>query len=418
MLQALCELAAREGLLDDPDFERHRVDVRIRVARDGSLVAVEQVSEGCEVLTSAVPRLPKRSGLAVRSGLLFDVSGYALGAGKDADRRAAFRAVAEQAAMATRDPGVRAVARFLGDQNAVRAALSRRPEWTGAEWVGFALDGASEFVHERSSVRAYWTALRDSDKGGGARVRCLVSGEIAEPVRLHGSIRMPGTKGATLVSFNEASSCLPGLEQGANAPISRAAAEGYVTALNWRLERVGDQRHRQGVPLGNGDVLVYWTREANPIIEAMPALLDSVADLVAAPWRTGAPPAGVETTAFYAAVLGTNRTRVVVREWMETTVADLCTALDAYAADLQLDGDDGRVPTIGALLRAAGDPSPAAGARIFRAALRGGPFPRELLAPTLRAVYVANDRVPPRFRYALIKALLALVHHLPIRDRG
>src|SRR6185437_2461162 len=149
MLQALCELAAREGLLDDPDFERHRVDLRIRVARDGALVALEQVSEGREVLTSAVPRLPKRSGLAVRAGLLFDVSGYALGAGKDADRRAAaFRVLAEQTAMATRDAGARAVARFLGDRKAMSAALASRPEWTGAEWVSFALDGAPEFVHE------------------------------------------------------------------------------------------------------------------------------------------------------------------------------------------------------------------------------------------------------------------------------
>src|SRR6185437_14400980 len=139
--------------------------------------------------------------------------------------------------------------------------------------------------------------------------------------------------------------------------------------------------------------------------------LDGVADLVTAPWRTGAPPAGVESTAFYAAVLGTNRTRVVVREWMETTVAELRASLDAYASDLRIDGDEGRVPTIGALLRAVGDPPPATGARIFRAAIRGGPFPRELLAPTLRAIYVANDRVPPRFRYTLIKALLMRTPH-------
>jgi hypothetical protein len=56
MLRALHELAEREGLLDDPDFERHRVDLRIRVASDGALLAVEQVSDGRNVLVSAVPR--------------------------------------------------------------------------------------------------------------------------------------------------------------------------------------------------------------------------------------------------------------------------------------------------------------------------------------------------------------------------
>src|ERR1700722_12454390 len=106
MLRALYELAMREGLLDDPDTERHRVDLRIRLALDGALVAVEQVSDGRDVLTSAVPRLPKRSGLAVRPGLLFDVSGYALGAGKDAANRAmAFRQLTEQVALVTAGGG-------------------------------------------------------------------------------------------------------------------------------------------------------------------------------------------------------------------------------------------------------------------------------------------------------------------------
>jgi CRISPR-associated protein Csd1 len=408
MLRALYDLAEREGLLDDPDFERHRVDLRIRLDARGALLGVEQVSDGREVLTSAVPRLPKRSGLAVRPGVLFDVSGYTLGAGKDATHRAtAFRELTERVAQATKDAGARAVARFLGSADAMRAALASRSEWSGGEWVGFAVerDGAG-FVHERQAVRAYWTSQRRGAAGATAPLRCLVTGEMAEPVRLHGNVRMPGTKGATLVSFNEASACLPGVEQGANAPVSRAAAEGYVTALNWLLERVGERRHRQAVPLGDGTVLVYWTREVHPILAAVPALLDDVAELVSAPWRGRMPPQEIESTAFYAAVLGTNRTRVVVREWVETTVAKLCAALDAYAANLQLDDDAAPAPTIGALLRAAGEPPPAMGARLFKAAIQGGPFPCELLAAALRALYVSNDRVALRTRCALIKAVL------------
>ena len=386
-----------------------------RLARDGALLDVEQVSDGRDVLTSPVPRLPKRSGLSVRPGFLFDVSGYTLGAGKDADRRAAaFRGLAEQVAKTTRDAGVRSVARFLGNADAVRSALARRLEWTGGEWVGFHLagDGAS-FVHERPAVRAYWKSQRDQATGRTAPLRCLVMGDMAEPVRLHGNVRMPGTKGATLVSFNDASSCLPGVEQGANAPVSRAAAEGYVTALNWLLERVGERRHRQAVPLGDGTVMVYWTREAHPVLDAVPALLDDVAELVAAPWRRGLPRAEVDGTAFYAAVLGTNRTRIVVREWVETTVAKLCGALDAYAADLQLDSDVAFVPTIGALLRAAGEPPPAMGAQLFKAAIQGGPFPRQLLGAALRALHVSNDGVALRTRCALIKAVL-----VRLRRRG
>jgi CRISPR-associated protein Csd1 len=408
MLRALHDLAEREGLLDDPDFERHRVDLRIRVARDGALLAVEQVSDGKDVLVSAVPRLPKRSGLAVRPGLLFDLAAYVLGAGKDADRRAAvFRELTQRVAEVTGDPGARAVALFVESQDAVRRALSRRPDWTGGEWVAFTVEGdGAGFVHERPAVRAYWNAQRRQAAGGAAPLRCLVTGELAEPVRLHGSVRMPGTKGAVLVSFNEDSSRLPGVEQGANAPVSRAAAEGYVTALNWLLERVGERRHRQAVPLGDGTLLVYWTREAHPILEAMAGLLDEVAELVTAPWRAGTPRRDIDGTAFYAAVLATNRTRVIVRDWIDTTVTALCTGLEAYAADLRLDAEAADVPTIGALLRAAGDPPPGTGARILRAALRGGVFPRDLLAGALRALYVSRDRVALRTRCALIKAIL------------
>ena len=415
MLRALHQLAEREGLLDDPDVEQHRVDLRLRLARDGALLAVEQVSDGRHVVTSAVPRLPKRSGLSVRPGLLFDVSGYALGAGKDAHRRAAaFRELAQQVAGATRDAGARAVVLFLGNANAVQDALARRPEWTGGEWVGFHLvgDGAS-FVHERPAVRAYWKSQRKRMAGATAPLRCLVTGDMAEPVRLHGNVRMPGTKGAALVSFNDASSCLPGVEQGANAPVSRAAAEGYVTALNWLLERVGERRHRQAVPLGDGAVLVYWTREPHAILDAVPALLDEVAELVSAPWRAGAARHGMNSTAFYAAVLGTNRTRIVVRDWIETTVTDLSNALDAYAADLRLDDDAASVPAIGALLRAAGEPPSAMGARLFRAAIRGDPFPRELLASALHALYVSTDWVALRTRCALIKAVLMRLRATP-----
>jgi CRISPR-associated protein Csd1 len=77
-----------------------------------------------------------------------------------------------------------------------------------------------------------------------------------------------------------------------------------------------------------------------------------------------------------------------------------------YAADLRLDAEAADVPTIGALLRAAGDPPPGTGARILRAALGGGAFPRELLAGALRALYGSRDRVALRTRCALIKAIL------------
>jgi CRISPR-associated protein Csd1 len=219
-------------------------------------------------------------------------------------------------------------------------------------------------------------------------------------------IRMPGTKGAMLVSFNEPSACLRGADQGANAPVSRAAAEGYVTALNWMLERAGpDRRHRQAVSLGDGSVLVYWTRNPHAVLEAVPELVDAVADLVSVPWRSGPRSRVNDDTTFYAAVLATNKTRIVVRDWIQTTVDDLRAALDAFASDLRLDTDTAPIPSIGSLLRALRNPPPNAGGQIFRTAIRGGPFPRWLLGAVLRAL-ASGDGVALRTRSALIKAIL------------
>lgn len=417
MLQALHELAQREGLLDDPDFERHRVDLRVRLGRDGRFLALEQVSEGHDVLITVVPRTPKRTGLCVRPGVLFDLSGYTLGAGKDGiNRLAAFRDVATQVGAVTDDAGVRAVAAFLAQPKERHRALATRNEWTGREWVGFVLEGDGDmFVHARPAVRAYWSKQRAQAAGGGRLARCLVTGDLVEPVRLHGAVKMPGTKGAVLVSFNEASACLRGVEQGDNAPIGRAAAEGYVTALNWLLERTSTRRHRQGVSLGEGDVLVYWTRDAHPIVDTIHNLLDpaSVAKLVSSPWTGQALP-DVGTTMFYAATLGTNRTRIIVRSWIEATVGALRGNIHRYQEDLRIGDDAAPPPTVSGLLRSVDEPPgslpPATTTALVRAALDGSPFPRVLLVAALRRLYLPagkTDAWTLRIRCALIKAVLS-----------
>jgi CRISPR-associated protein Csd1 len=181
------------------------------------------------------------------------------------------------------------------------------------------------------------------------------------------------------------------------------------------LERTPTRRHRQAVSLGSGDVLVYWTKEPHAIMDALPGLLDAdpVAETVSAPWK-GVRRTDVDGTAFYAAVLGTNRTRVIVRSWIETTAGDVRTNVARYLDDLAIDGDDQRPPTVGALLRAVDEPagrlSPSVPGNTIRAILHGQPLPRELLVAALRRLLLPadrNDRWALRTRCALVKAILA-----------
>src|SRR5271156_5955051 len=108
MLSQLYALAQREKLCDDPDFVIKRVDVRVRIDAQGSFLAAEQVSNKKNVVTSTTPRIPGRSGTALRPGCVFDKASWVLGAGPKAEaprRAAAFREYVDRVARVSGSSG-------------------------------------------------------------------------------------------------------------------------------------------------------------------------------------------------------------------------------------------------------------------------------------------------------------------------
>ena len=427
MIKALYDLALRENLLLDPDYETHRVDLRLRITPEGAFHSFVQESEGRVVFSSSVPRLPaKRPGGAVKPGYFFDNPSYVLGHDdKHGPKRLeTFRSQVRQvAALNPKDPELAAFLRFLEDPRELSRAIASRPEWTGSEWIGttvlFESDSAA-FVHESKLVRRQWAALRQPVSQKKPQ-QCCQTGVMVEPVDLHPAVKMPGTKGSTLVCHNEPATCLPGVEQGLNAPMSRAIAEGYTTALNWLLERTPERRHRGGISLGDGHVLVFWTKEPHPL-EAETLRLFEPHHLAAFPWKTGqvgtddaTPHYGTTTIVpYYGAVLSTNRGRIVVRSWIDTTVESVCRSLDSYVEALQLDGV--ATPSIRTLLWAAQEESPSTARALLLSALTAAPFPADLLNKTLASIYYtprggdAQRKAHMRglgVRCALLKAILS-----------
>lgn len=432
MLAALYDLARRERLLEDPDYEKHKVDYVLRIDEDGNFVSLEPtVDEDGTAVIRLVPRLPKRT-VKVTPAFLFDNAKYVLGLGREErpgrNQRCveAFRERVAALAGATGDAGAQAVLRFLDrrEQQLSRITSARGEEWTGSEWIAFVLDSdGTTPVHERSKARAYWAAQRSRKSPGSGRARCLVTGHLTEPATLHGSIkRLPGaqTSGAALVSFNASAFASYGLDQGANAPVSRAAAEGYVTALNWLLESDGLRRHRAGVSVGDDAVTVFWTREKTNTADALLSLFAPSAEqaihVAQSPFR-GLEPSELDSSPFYAVTLSGNAARVVVRDWIVTIVADVKANVRQYFADLALAGDDGRPRPLWALLKSVEAPGrelpPDLGARFVGAALRGRAFPRELIGAALRRVRLpgeTNERRLLHDRIALVKATWLRLH--------
>lgn len=442
MLRALYDLALREGLLENPDFEKKKVDFFLTVDDEGRALGLiptgDKIGRGKEIY---VPRLPKRT-VAVTSGFLFDKAEYALGVSAEGGERTArcaaeFQKLIDEAAAAVADPGLQAVARFLARRNAELPALlpqNTHGPWTGGEMIAFRYAADDSLVHERPAVRAYWSAQRSSEGSSteAGRFTCLVTGEPTTPARLHPAIkRIPKaqTSGASVVSFNNDAFASYGLEQGENAPVSRAAAEGYATALNWLLEAdpSSGRRFRYGVPVGEDAVLVFWTGKPHGFVDALAALLDgpeggsgqrdmaAVTSLVDRAVWTGRAPA-LDMTPFYAATLSGNA-RVIVRDWIETTAGEVQENLSRFFADLQVGDGPLRPMPLRVLLRAVEAPGrelpPSLKPRLIRAALHGDPFPGQLLLLALQRLRLppaANERELLHARVALIRAALNRQH--------
>jgi CRISPR-associated protein Csd1 len=432
MLRALYDLARREKLLEDPDYEKKPAHFLLRIDHEGRFRGLLPVGDKKGKLID-VPRMPKRA-VNVVSGFLFDNAKYVLGLGGENPERnvacvAEFTRLVEEAYEATHDEGALAVVRFLRDRGGNGAPLLReRPAdaWTGSENIALVLETDDDRpVFERAALRAYWAGQRAKEGGEGEPVTCLVTGAMAVPTRLHGNIkRVPGasTMGAALVSFNADAFSSHGLEQGENAPVSRAAAEGYVAGLNSLLEPYGKRRYRYGVQVGEESVTVFWTREKNEAVNVFADLFggadekaEAAVHMAESPLQ-GLAPRDIDATAFYAATLGTSgNSRVVVRDWFESTVVEVKRNVLRYFDDLRLGSTEPETLPLWALLKSleapgGGGVSPDLLARFFAAALRGRPFPREVLSAALRRLRRPPDPMRERqqlfARCALIKATL------------
>lgn len=429
MLTALYEYAERKRLLEDTDYEQRRIDLVVDLDSKGRLLSVTPT----DGKMMPVPRFAHS--VAVEAAFAADNAKYALGVpaaeateqefARTARCHAAFAALmTATAADYPDDVPLRALAAFLGSIEEQRAAVfEQRPpaEWTGGENVAFRVAGA--FVHESVGARRAWALSRREDSAGGTPVRCLVTGQIAAAALTHPWVkRVPGTQQAqtAVVSFNNPAFTSMGFTQAQNAPISRKGAEGYVTALNDLLSKGTSKgrRYSSGIGLGEESVMVVWTKDEAPELGTMLDYLDardedSGLEEVGAPWTGRFQPSASDATEFYAATLGGNAARVVVRDWYQTRFGAVKAAVRKWFDDLELVGLE-RPPAIWQLLGAIDPPGnatvpPSLAAALGRAALFGGRMPLEVLRHALMRL-----RVPPKpketyllqQRVALIKLTL------------
>jgi CRISPR-associated protein Csd1 len=429
ILQALNDYYQRKMSGPDPanrlpafGLENKEIPFILELSAEGQLVAIKdtRTTEGKRKIAARylVPQGVKRaSGIA--ANLLWDNAEYVLGlpdAKKHAeaekkgkvdeytarlmDMRAAFKnQIASLPANAQSDLGIRAVLAFF-DADPV-AAIAPHP--AAAEIVetnptlSFRLAGDVDLVCQRPAVSA---ACHGNQEGevitgepvAGKPVVCLVTGLIAEPERLHTAIKgVWGAQmaGANIISFNLDAFKSYGKDQGANAPVSPAAAFAYTTALNHLLARGSRQR----MQVGDAST-VFWAQKQEDAdmepwfadlfgesddpdkrTEQVRALFESI--------KAGRFDGARGENKFFVLGLAPNAARIAIRFWQVSTLADIAQRTRQWFDDLRIvrAPNEPEFPSLfrllaaTALLNKADNIPPNLGGDVIRSALNGSPLP-------------------------------------------
>ena len=463
ILQALYQLAHREGLMDDPDFEPKPVAWIVRVSGEGKLLGIRGThytlpAEGKKkpkqmAKTFRIPRRPTgKSGTKAPSAFLVENAKYVFGlptkdkvfpAEEGREKSGWFREMVARCAEETHDEASRAVVTLLSDIAEGSASVTLSADCRSNDLFAFEFASDTDLlVHERPAVREYWKHLRQpSENGCKAENLCLITGDHFSEAGLFELIKkVPAgtTSGVALVSFNKAAVESYGWSGNDNAPISRLASESCATALNRLLDPAypdprqdGQALPQRSLRLSADTVVCYWpskesgeefTSAFGGLLEARPEL---VKELYQSLWR-GKLPEIEDKSAFYALTLSGTQGRAVVRDWFESTVAKVARNLARHFEDLTIvrntpkpkDHDlKPRFPMTVLLesLAPQGDskriPTPLIG-QILEAALRGAPYPFSILQRAVertRAEIGSNewtDLDRRDARAALIKAVL------------
>jgi CRISPR-associated protein Csd1 len=421
-LSSLAELAEREGWVESPGFSRDYVDFEIAIDQSGrfmQLISLEQDNGKGQI--RLVPTIVHTN--KVDPGILYDNAKYVLGLEtKRTDRtircRDSFAGLIR--ALPSSDLRISAVQSFYDafDQN-LKLLLQQRDlaEWTGAEKLVFLLVGVG-YCHDADCVSRI---VKSDPKPHVSGARCLVSGQVSDALRVHPKVkRVPGASmPSPLVSFNEPAFCSHRLQQGENAHISANAAERFTLALNKLLEKPegSKQPHRYGVKVSPDTVVVYWATAPLTDLDDFAKMFETttpeaVETLIKSAW-SGSMAKATDVERFYAVALGGNVTRIVIRDWYETSLRSLEQNIRNYFEDLCIGNRIGDL-SIYNLRKALAPPGDNASApsdltqKMFMSSISGRPLPIELLRHALQRLRSDKKDAERRLqaRCSLIKAVL------------
>lgn len=450
ILQRLCEAADQ---FDFPPFGYQEGAVKwiVDLDAEGNCLGFVQTTSGGDrkgkdpgkrmhIPATATPR----SGTNAPPQLLADNAEYVFGvcstdaSSNDRARaqrnKAAFLALVEECAADTGWPPIGAVVRALRT-DACAGVLP--PDITRQDRVTFRVGG--QLLISSPTVKAYWagsvSSTRASRSAGTAR--CLVCGGEGLVANPHPQSvkRVPGGDpgGCMLVSINEnAFDSYGHKKQLSQAPVCWQCAETYLKVLQALLDS-----DDHCVRIGKQLAYLCWTREVTSFSPATLLSAPEPADvrrLLETAYGPGDSLDDEDLQAFHALSLSGSKTRIILRDWFETTLGTVKRNLGRYFAAQEISSGDpdqdkplGLYALMGALIPSKGkDPwkalAPDLVSQVVKTALLGTPLPISLLQSAVsRARTEHPSETHPqaitmtRPRAAVIKMCLLLSNH---REEG
>ena len=393
----------------------------------------------------------KPSGSGLNPCFLWDNSAYQLGyvaprqakESIDSYRKRAVRAQEAFAAFRERhltaengidDPAFSAVCRFLEEWHTECGADHPLLEEITAGFGLFQLLGETRYLHEYPAVQTWWQQREEADQTDAPGAICLITGRPSPIAAIHEpKIKGVGgaqSAGALLVSFNCDAFTSYGKVQSHNAPVSKAAAFRYTTALNGLLSGPRSNRHRFSL----GDTTIaFWTGEPTTTESWLSALfsgnlpedaqdgatLQQIEILLQALRSGGGELKALgddPTTPVYLLGLAPNAARLSVRFWHTDTLGHLFDRLKEHYQALRIVPQfeagsrrpDPEFPPAWMLLRETAreskDIPPLLAGALMRAILNATPYPDSLAGAVIRRIRA--DRVINYCRAAILKAWL------------
>ena len=339
-----------------------------------------------------------------------------------------FRALLEQASDAA--PNLRGAVLLLQNEIAMQTVRDElvRQKAKPTESACFRVDGQN--LLEQTDWHDWWRGFRVTLKppktGKTEKMRCLLTGELIEPIPTHPKIKgLAGVGGLgtgdVLAGFDKQAFQSYGLEQASNAAMSEEIATAYTETLN---QLIRNENKNSSIKLGKVLAVYWYDKSVELEDDLLPLLIEPPDDQAAASAelkakqlleaiKTGKRP-DLSNNIYYALLLSGASGRVMVREVMQGSFETLVTNTERWFSDLSIVNRDGSgmarnpkfLAVAGSLVRDLKDLPSQTIQHLWRAAITGGEISHTALAQaTLRTrVDVINDNPASHARMGLIKA--------------